>query len=99
MKWTLVFFLFSELGCAHISGQTVNREALRPAVVSPNDDPLNNLEQQLAKSHSDRITLPTSLLRKLLRSERIQQNQCKVVTGQLEAIKNVDLQEAEGRQP
>jgi hypothetical protein len=59
-------------------------------------DPLTALEQELTKVHSDRVIVSSALLRSLVRNERLQQNQCKHISGQLEAIKNIDLEETGG---
>ncbi len=56
-------------------------------------DPLRTLEGALGSVHSDRVIVSTDLLRSLVRNGRIQQSQCKNISGQLEALKNVDLEE------
>ena len=63
-------------------------------VQEPGSDPLAILEQQLAKVHTDKVTVSTALLRSLIRTQKMKQNQCRDISGQLEAIKSID-QEAE----
>lgn len=59
-------------------------------------DPLTSLEHELTRVHSDRVIVSTALLKSLVKNERLHQTQCKSISGQLEAIKNVDLEEAGG---
>lgn len=54
-------------------------------------DPLGTLESALASVKSDRVTVSTALLKSLVKNQRLQESQCKSISGQLEALKNVDL--------
>ena len=86
-------------GCAHFSNSQrpatppAERKAAQTVSTNPNEDLFAELDQLLAKSRSERVTVPTALLKSLVRNGRIKQTQCKSTSEQLEAIKNVDLQE------
>lgn len=85
-------------GCAH-AGSPGKRPASSDQVIKADPrtgDPLTSLEQELTKVHSERVIVSTALLKSLVKNERLQQNQCKNISGQLEAIKNIDLEETEG---
>jgi hypothetical protein len=86
-------------GCASLSSANVgtgNRRASDQVIKADprTGDPLTSLEQELTKVHSDRVIVSTALLKSLVKNERLQQTQCKNISGQLEAIKNIDLEEA-----
>lgn len=86
-------------GCAHFGGTQASQSKRSSDQVIKADphtgDPLTSLEQELTKVHSDRVIVSTALLKSLVKNERLQQNQCKNISGQLEAIKNVDLEETQ----
>ena len=86
-------------GCAQLGVVQGSPEKKAPAQVIKADgratDPLTSLEQELTKVHSERVVVSTALLKSLVKNERVQQTQCKYISGQLEAIKNIDLEEAE----
>ncbi|MGK5083812.1 hypothetical protein WDW37_10960 [Bdellovibrionota bacterium FG-1] len=91
---TLICICLSQSGCAHGTAKSPHEATCRSLPIITADstpDPLSTLEQELSKIHSDRVTVSTSLLRNLVRNQKIQQNQCKNISGQLEAIKNVDM--------
>jgi hypothetical protein len=83
---------FAAAGCSHV-GTVARRNSEQVIRMDPKTDPLTSLEQELTKVHSDRVIVSTALLKSLVKNERLQQTQCKNISGQLEAIKNVDLQE------
>jgi hypothetical protein len=86
------------VGCAHYStlspSSPQQRKSAQVISADPHADPLKSLESELSTVQSDRVIVSTALLRSLVRNERTQQNQCKNISGQLEALKNIDLQEA-----
>ena len=96
-----VIFAVSSLlsiGCAHFSAPAKATAPRRPAQTISMDahgDPLGTLEQELARVQSDRVMVSTALLKSLVRNERVQQTQCKHISGQLEALKNIDLEESQ----
>ncbi len=83
-------------GCAH-GGAGGAKHPPSDQVIQPDarktSDPLTALEQELTQVHSDRVIVSTALLRSLVKNERLQRTHCKNVSGQLEAIKNIDLEE------
>ncbi len=56
-------------------------------------DPLTSLEHELTQVHSERVIVSAALLKSLVKNERLHQTQCKTLSGQLEAIKNIDFEE------
>jgi hypothetical protein len=92
-------------GCAHFDTRSSSRKSSSSSdqviKADPHSgDPLTALEQELTKVHSERVIVSTALLKSLVKNERLHQNQCKNISGQLEAIKNIDLEETgEERQP
>ena len=89
--------LLANAGCAHVNNNAQSRRSSDQVIhADPHTgDPLTSLEQELTKVHSDRVIVSTALLKSLVKNERLQQNQCKNISGQLEAIKNIDLEETE----
>jgi hypothetical protein len=103
-RWSLVSLTVAGLalslnGCAHFTrSQTSQTKRTSDQVIKADPrtgDPLTSLEQELTKVHSDRVIVSTALLKSLVKNERLQQNQCKNISGQLEAIKNIDLEETQ----
>lgn len=83
-------------GCAHAapSPTPIKRSSDQVIKADPaSADPLTSLEHELTKVHSERVIVSTALLKSLVKNERLQQNQCRNISGQLEAIKNIDLEE------
>jgi hypothetical protein len=60
-------------------------------------DPIRSLEKQLPQVKGDRVVIPTTLLRTLLATHKLTDGQCKDLSVQLEALKNIDLEETELR--
>ena len=62
------------------------------------EDPnlVKTLEDQLVSVHSEKVTLPAEVLRSLIRNEKGRRSQLRDLSGQLEAIKNIDVQETGG---
>jgi hypothetical protein len=91
----LALSLSTASGCAHLApaGKRTGSEQVIQANASKGD-PLTSLEQELTKVHSDRVVVSTALLKSLVKNERLRRTHCKNVSGQLEAIKNIDLEEA-----
>jgi hypothetical protein len=85
----------SRLGSKGDSAATHRGTTVMSASGRTSTDPLGTLEEGLSKVHSDRVTVSTALLKSLVRNQRIQQTQCKNISGQLEALKNIDLQETQ----
>jgi hypothetical protein len=82
-------------GCAHL-GQSKRSGSPSDQIIKPDPkiaDPLTALEQELTKVHSDRVTVSTALLKSLVKNERRARTHCQNISGQLEAIKNIDLEE------
>jgi hypothetical protein len=91
----LALALLTSAGCAHVMG-TVNGKSASDQVIKADvktGDPLTALEQELTKVHSERVIVSTALLKSLVKNERVQRTTCKNISGQLEAIKNIDLEE------
>ena len=94
----LASLISTQAACAHrsASGSTSVKSERAPVITGNGGEttnPLGTLEHALAKVKSDRVTVSTSLLKSLVRNQRLQQSQCKNLSGQLEALKNIDLQE------
>jgi hypothetical protein len=88
-------------GCAHydpIKGGPVPRKSDHVISTGQGSSHLKVLEQELATVRSDRVVVSTALLRTLVRNGRIQQDQCKNISGQLEALKNVDFEETPSKE-
>lgn len=95
----LALVLTATAGCAHVMGTGASKNAASDQVIKADvrtGDPLTSLEQELTKVHSDRVIVSTALLRSLVKNERLQRTHCKNISGQLEAIKNIDLEETGG---
>jgi hypothetical protein len=95
-----VALLIASTGCASLVRSTAHQgEASRrntqviTAPAGSQADPLGTLEQELARVQSDRVIVSTALLRSLVKNGRVQQTQCKNISGPLEALKNIDLEE------
>ncbi len=58
-------------------------------------DPIRSLERQLPQLKGDRVVIPTALLRTLMATQKLTDGQCKDLSVQLEALKNIDLEETE----
>ena len=89
--------VLSANGCAHFTPASSSPSRHPSDQVIKADphtsDPLTALEQELTKVHAERVIVTAALLRSLVKNERLRQNQCKNISGQLEAIKSVDLEE------
>jgi hypothetical protein len=92
------------IGCAHFTPSSTassnkaplsSRHSAQALSVDAHGDPLGAIEQELSRVQSDRVVVSTALLKSLVRNERIQQTQCKNISGQLEALKNIDLEESQ----
>jgi hypothetical protein len=61
---------------------------------SADESALEKLERRLERARpGERVAVPARLLRALLSHERQLRNRCDALSGQLEALKNVDLEE------
>lgn len=89
----LAIALLATAGCAHVigTGKSASDQVIKADVKT--GDPLTSLEQELTKVHSERVIVSTALLKSLVKNERVQRTHCKNISGQLEAIKNIDLEE------
>jgi hypothetical protein len=56
-------------------------------------DPLGSLEQQIQGVRTEKVIIPTRLLRTLVANQKTASNSCKDLSLQLEALKNIDLEE------
>lgn len=65
-----------------------------PEVLSARISSIAALDKELGNVKSGRVVISTRLLRTIVANELIYQKHCKDVSGQLEAIKNVDIESA-----
>lgn len=85
---------FSMLGsCANLPTAPERPEPPRPpAIAISRGTSLDSLERELAGVSSRWVSVPTGSLRSLLHSAKNNRNECKALSGKLEAIKNIDLE-------
>jgi hypothetical protein len=92
---TLIIILLSACGCA--TPQTLTPPPAHTAKIYRIDegDPLRSIELQISKVKSDRVVIPTEYLRILVANQKILHGHCKNLSVQLEALKNLDLEDSE----
>ncbi|MGZ3698319.1 MAG: hypothetical protein ACXWPM_02175 [Bdellovibrionota bacterium] len=59
---------------------------------------IESLEEELARVRTSQVVVPTDVLRRLLKNERLLRDQCKDISVQLEAIKSLDVK-SESKSP
>ncbi len=91
-------------GCSHLLRPSKKAE-VEDAAAGPTQtlkistrekDALRKLELQLENVKSPRVIFSTAALRALVKNQRSLEGRCENTTGQLDALKNIDLEETGG---